>query len=133
MYLDTDVFLAAIKPKDWLNEFAKQLQKVPETKYTSALTLIEIELVLIREPHFGDAFEIPALIRNAFPEIQVKTLDEIVFKNSLDLRRKYGLTTFDAIHAATAQAHDSRIASSDGQYDRIPGLTRIGPKERAGQ
>jgi predicted nucleic acid-binding protein len=44
------------------------------------------------------------------------------------LCQQWGLLTNDAVCVALVQAHGSRkIASSDSDFDRVPGLTRYGP------
>lgn len=45
------------------------------------------------------------------------------------LINEYGITPFDAYHAATAISQDKRILSTDHVYDRIKGIERIEPED----
>ncbi|MBS3081075.1 hypothetical protein J4221_06395 [Candidatus Pacearchaeota archaeon] len=47
MYLDTDIVLALIKEDDWLKDYVKLSEFKPAK--TSAITIIEVRLVLLRE------------------------------------------------------------------------------------
>ena len=50
MYLDTDIVLSQIKEKDWLKEIVKRkLSKIDEELKTSAITIVECQIVLFRE------------------------------------------------------------------------------------
>lgn len=47
---------------------------------------------------------------------------------AVTLCQQWGLLTNDAICVALLQAHGlSKIASSDSDFDRVPGLTRYAP------
>ena len=50
MYLDTDVILSQIKEKDWLKDIVKRkLESIDEGFVTSAITIVECQIVIIRE------------------------------------------------------------------------------------
>lgn len=47
----------------------------------------------------------------------------------MDLRKRYQLTYFDSLHAATAILYDGRIISTDKVYMEIKELKAIDPEE----
>src|SRR3989344_3513882 len=104
MYLDTDIILALIKDKDWLRNYI-DLNKIKNAK-TSVLTLIEAELVLIREFGRKETFRI-----NKVKELKIKVfdLDKKTFDLSNTLLRKYNITIFDSFHAAFCLINKEKI------------------------
>ena len=56
-----------------------------------------------------------------------------IYLSALELLSTYELgSIFDAIYAATAlteKAHDHTVLSTDSAYDRVPGITRLDPRE----
>jgi predicted nucleic acid-binding protein len=60
--------------------------------------------------------------------IQVLTVPAALMSTAATISRQHGLLTTDAIILALLQAHGlTHIASHDGHFDGLPGLTRYGP------
>ena len=75
----------------------------------------------------GDGFslETAKIVYKAVPRIKVVALTEKHFEKSLERRAKHGLGIFDSTHAAVCLSQDGRMASTDGAFDRVPGLQRV--------
>jgi len=67
MYLDTDVVLALIKEEDWLKDYVKLSELRPAK--TSAITIIEVRLVILREYSRKKALESLSEIKKLKVEI----------------------------------------------------------------
>ncbi len=125
MYIDSDIFFALIKLNDRHAEFAKTVFSRNDKKYTSVLTLVELEIIVKREIDNHLSKNIFERFKELFPDVEIKNLDEKTFSKSLELRKKYSLGVFDSIHAAVALKYDKRIASTDQSYVKIKELKII--------
>ena len=125
MYADTDVIYALIRPGDRHREYAERMLNIREKIYTSAITIVELEIVIKRE--ISDELSKTAvnLAKIKIPTLKILPLGEKTLKSAEQLRKRYGLGIFDSIHAAAALEADGRIASTDEIYDRISGLKRL--------
>jgi predicted nucleic acid-binding protein len=57
--------------------------------------------------------------------LQVLTVTPVMLATAAALRQQIGLLTNDALIVAVMQAHGlSKVASSDRDFDRVPGITR---------
>jgi len=60
--------------------------------------------------------------------LQVLTVTPVLLATAAALSQQIGLLTNDGLIVAVMQAHGlTRIASSDTDFDRVPGLTRYAP------
>lgn len=125
MYLDVDVLLALIKEKDFNKIYANKINSIKEEKYTSVMSLVELEIVIKREISNILSMEIDMLILKIIPDLKIVDCNKKIFEDSLKLRIKYGMGIFDSIHAATSLNFDKRIASTDNVYSKIKNLTVI--------
>lgn len=125
MYLDTDILYALMKKDDHLKPLALSILKRNEAKYTSAVTLLELEIVVKRE--LGDSFSLSIVdwLRRLVPDLKVVEFTADDFQKSLYLRQTHGLGIFDAVHAAVCLRKDGLMASSDHIFDRISGIKRV--------
>lgn len=125
MYLDSDVLYALMKKDDHQRPYALKVVQQQTRKYTSTVTLLELEIMVKRE--LGDALSLAVSkwIKKLLPDLKVVSFSSNDFEKSLQLREKYGLGIFDAAHAATCLNNDGVMASTDHIYDRIPGLLRV--------
>jgi len=128
MYLDTDVILALIKPEDWLKAYVEiGLEEIKEEKVTSLITVIECEIVLMREYS-------RELAISAFEEIKKKGIKLLpisvdAIEESTKLQKKYPkLNIFDSVHLANAISRREEILSTDSLFDEIEGVKRIDPR-----
>lgn len=128
MYLDTDIILALIKPEDWLKAYVERgLEEINEEKVTSLITVIESELVLMREYS-------RELALSAFEEIKKKGIKLLpisveVIEESTKLLKKYSkLNIFDSVHLANAMLRREEILSTDSLFDEIEGIKRVDPR-----
>jgi len=56
-------------------------------------------------------------------------LDSKIIVTSIKIRDKYQLTYFDSLHAASSMHLDSIILSSDKDYQKLPQIKTIEPKD----
>lgn len=126
MYLDTDVVLALIKPKDWLKPHIKA-DRIIDPR-TSVFALVEAELVLEREYGRKELFGMLGKIRKL--KIRVENITEATMEKNLELLKKYPrLTIFDSVHAAFCYVHKEKIISTDNIYDGMEEIERIDPRD----
>ncbi|HLD76236.1 MAG TPA: PIN domain-containing protein [Candidatus Norongarragalinales archaeon] len=125
MYLDADVLYALLKRDDFQKPYALNILQKKDRKYTSTVTLLELEIVVKRE--LGDAMSLGLSdwLKRRIPDLRIVPFSRPDFEKSLTLREKYGLGIFDAAHAASCLNDDGVMASTDHVYDRIPGLARV--------
>ena len=112
IYADTDFFIALVKDDDWLQKRAATIAREHKGDiYTSRATLLELLLI-------SDRFEFERMEALSYAlEIASVPEDETVLFQAADYMEQYGLTAFDAYHAAYAN-HDS-IISSDKSFDDV--------------
>lgn len=125
MYVDTDILYALLKPNDRHLEFAKKILASNEAPCTSAITLVELEIVVKRELSDFLSQNILDAVLEVAPSLKILELNQKILKKSLELRQKFGIGVYDSIHAATAIAKGKKIASTDHIFDRIKELKRI--------
>ena len=126
MYLDTDIILAFIKPKDWLKPYVKI--KEIENPRTSTFSVIEAEIILSREYDRKDIFAILDKLKKS--GIEILSFDEKILEKSIELMEKYPrLHVFDSVHAAFSANRKEKILSTDLLFDTIEGVERIDPRE----
>ena len=126
MYVDADVLYAHLKPSDWLKKHAQHI--IGKGLSTSAITITELEIVSKRD--FGDEFS-QSVAGNVLTikNLEVISLNRQLLRKSAELRKKYKLSIFDAIHAATAIQDGGVIVSSDQMFDTVRELVRKDPRE----
>ncbi|MFH1200054.1 MAG: PIN domain-containing protein [Candidatus Micrarchaeota archaeon] len=125
MYLDVDVLYALVKEKDFHKEYAERITATAGAKVTSCVSLLELEIVVKRELGDEKSMEIDRWVRRLVPGIDIAEFTEKQFAKSLELRKKYGLGIFDAVHAAVCLEKGGQMASTDHAFDRVPGIARI--------
>ena len=132
--IELDMLIAYVNRADKLHDIATELFNnilngklggvaVPTSAY------IEYELVL-RSKGYSES-EVSNDI-SAFRRI--KNLDEVPLTSKIiikasELRRKYNITYFDSLHAASAFSHDKTIISIDKIYKEIIELRVIDPRK----
>ena len=127
VYLDTDCVLALVKDQDWLKGSVLSRIKNEDSLVTSVLTVVEMRLVLLRDMNIKKVVE----KERSFESYQIELIpfEEDIQKISLELMSKYEfLTTFDAVHAATAISHQIKLISTDRSFPRIKGLLVEDPR-----
>ncbi len=87
MYLDTDIVLSQIKRKDWLKEIVKRkLSEIDEKPSTSAITIVECQIVLLREESREVAIKVMGKIESL--GLRILPLTKEVLKKSTELLSK---------------------------------------------
>ena len=127
MYLDTDIVLSQIKRKDWLKEIVKRkLSEINEELGTSAITIVECQIVLLREEGREEAIKVMEKIESL--GLRILPLTKEVLKKSTELLSKYPkLNIFDSIHLAHAILEGERILSTDRLFDEVKEVVRVDP------
>lgn len=128
MYLDTDIVLALIKKKDWLKQTIK-IEKIKKPK-TSALVIIEAELILSREYGREYVFSVLGETKRIIPGIRILPLEEKIIEKSIELMKNYqNLNIFDSMHAAFSILKNETIISTDDVFRKIKEVKCIDPRE----
>lgn len=122
MYLDVDILMALIKERDFHKGYAEYVCSLPGEKYTSAISLVELEIVIKREINNEMSMNVLEILLRVLPKLRIIPCDKNIFQKSLVLRREYGLGIFDSLHAATALQNDKKIASTDHMYKKVKEL-----------
>ncbi len=127
MYLDTDIVLSQIKERDWLKEIVKRkLSKIDVELKTSAITIVECQIVLFREEGRNEAVKVMERIKPL--GLKILPLTEDVLIKSTELLAKYPkLNIFDSIHLAHTILEGERILSTDRLFDEVEGVVRVDP------
>jgi|SRR3989344_6974444 len=127
MYIESDLLYAYLKQEDWLKKYSLLVLKKFKV-VTSVITITELEIVSKRD--FGNNFANSVLenlqkIKNLnFIDLDVKILEK-----SVDLRKRFELNIFDALHAASAIISKKDIISTDKIFDKVENLKRIDPRK----
>lgn len=132
--IELDLLIALVNSEDRLHEAASRLFEAASRGRIRRLAiatsaLIEYELVL-RSRGYGEE-DIAADMR-AFTKIRnvdEAPLNSEVILEAISLRRRYQLTYFDSLHAATTILHDGAIVSTDKAYIGIRELKAIDPED----
>ena len=113
VYVETDFLLALAKDADWLQSSAEDALVEYDVE-TSPFSYLE--LLLARERY---EFDYVPLVANLLELVPVRNEEEkqVVLKavNYYD----EGMTSFDAIHAATAEMRGMDVLSSEKDYEEI--------------
>ena len=67
------------------------------------------------------------VLEATFDALEVIPVFDILIEAATDLAHRYGLKAADAIIAASALATNRVLVSSDGHFQRVPGLTVLHP------
>ena len=119
VYVDSDFFLALLKPTDWLAQRARALYDENREELTSSVATV-IEVLLI-----GHRFSLnPELVVGSIFALvpNIKVIDNDTALAAAHLIKEKGLNVFDAFHAA--YCNEDIMLSSDHIFDKI-GLRRI--------
>jgi len=114
IYADTDLFIALLKPSDWLKEGARRVA----AKYKGQITTSEvtfIELMLLAERYRLDPVGITASV------MALCGIEDTYLLRAAKYVKDHGIGIFDALHAAHC---GGRIISSDLVYEKL-GIERI--------
>ena len=131
MLIESDTFIAVMKERDRLKHAASNIiARIEAGKisgaYASVAAIQEIVLWLLRENRSSEIIMAVNAITN-IRNLKWIDLNREICLNAAALMEEYGLSLFDAYHAATAINMDGKIISSDGAFDRIKSVERIDP------
>lgn len=127
---ETDFILGLLFKDDSLHTHAKNAYKLFKI-YLSPYTPIEMNLLLLSnkievEKPTEFLFSVNKIL--SFFDIQILKTDFRIHALSYELRRKYSLSLFDSLHAATGMLYGLPILSSDKIYGKIKGVNWINLK-----
>lgn len=132
--IELDLLIALVNREDGLHESASRLFEAAAKGRIGKITiaasaLIEYELILRSRGYSEEdiAADIKALTK--IKNIEEAPINSKVILAASSLRKKYPLTYFDSLHAATAILHDREIISTDKAYREIKELKTISPEE----
>ena len=127
---ETDFVLGLIFKDDSLHKHAENAYKLFRI-YLSPYTSIEINLLFISgKVKVEKPIDFLLLIDKVLSalDIQILMVDFKIHALSYKIRRKYKLSLFDSLHAATAISYDFPILSSDKIYGEIKEVNWINLK-----
>lgn len=132
--IELDLLIALVNKEDKLHETASKLFEAAANGKIGKITiaasaLMEYELILKSRGYNDEEIsaDIKALTR--IKNVGEAPINAQVILKAINLRRKYQLTYFDSLHAATAILQDGTIISSDKAYQEIKELKTIHPEE----
>ncbi len=122
--IETDILIALSSKTDkHHNEVKRLLEKLKVIKL-SPHSLTELDLLItsknliVKSPDFYNALK--AVF--AYYGVSIMASRPNHFARAWTLRRKYGLTFFDSLHAATAMEEDETLVSFDRKYMEVEEL-----------
>ena len=122
--IETDILIAlASKTDKHHNEVRMILNKLDETKlspysFTELDLLITSKALIVKLPDFYNVLK--AVF--TYYGLSIIPSNPSHLARAWNLRRKYGLTFFDSLHAAIALEEDEVLISFDKKYGKIEGL-----------
>jgi len=129
--IELDVLWAFINRSDRHHEIASgviELAVTDESYYLSSVALIEMSLIYRSRSLESELEEDLRLLLSIFNG-RTTRLTPLEAMRSVWIRREYGLSFFDSLHAALAMSFDSTIVSFDEAYDEVEGLRRVDPED----
>ena len=128
VYLDTDILLALLKPRDFHKDFALSVvSSRGRNRCISAISLVELAIVAKRDLGEKDSLGLQARLGQLIPNLRVIPLSQTHVHRSDELRVRYGLGIFDSIHAAICLCEGLEMASTDEAFLRVQGLRMLKP------
>lgn len=137
MIIETDILYAYVKESDWLKPVATRvLTEISEGKHgvvhASRETLHELYYVSMNEGVSLDEYITRAAAVTAIDNLVFHPTTYEIDLLALVLMKQYSIgSIFDAYHAATALSleGDHTVISTDTVFDKVPGITRLDPRE----
>lgn len=129
--IETDIVLALASITDKHHEEVKELLRRLGSIKLSPYTLIELDLLVASErikvkiPDFYEALEMVL----SFYDVSIAKPSPKHLQIAWALRREYGLTFFDSLHAAVAIHDNEVIVSYDKRYSVVRGVKYKHPQE----
>lgn len=129
-YIDSNVFFyAKIADRRYGKACAKLLEEIHKERIEAVISTLVVLEVANALRKFGLVEEIhqTASAILSLP-IETKPLTLAILQSALTISREYGLTPYDAVHAATMKLTNTKfIVSADKEFDKIPWIKRIDP------
>jgi len=131
--IELDLLIAFINRTDKLHDIATNIFKMIidgalENVAVPVSAYLEYELILKSRGYSEDFIRTDLEAFKNLENLGIIPLTLDIIIRASRLRREYGLSYFDSLHAASALYHDGKIISRDEAYDRVVGLERIDPK-----
>ncbi|MBS7612120.1 type II toxin-antitoxin system VapC family toxin [Candidatus Bathyarchaeota archaeon] len=132
--IELDLLIALVNREDRLHETASKLFEATargkiRNLVIATSALIEYELILRSRGYSEDDIAVDIRAFTNIKNVGEAPLNSKVILAAIVLRRKYRLTYFDSLHAATATLHDGEIVSTDEAYMGVKELRAIDPEE----
>ena len=129
--VETDLLLALLKKDDRLHGYAKGIFKRGNVNL-SPYALTELNALFLSGRLETDNYELFMLSLGdllAYCDVKILVDKPVYHGIAWRLRRLYGLTYFDSLHAAVALTERMPIVSSDPIYGRVKGVKSVHPKD----
>lgn len=133
--IELDLLIAFVNSSDRHHRAADRIFRkirAGELKDVSAASSAYLEYELVHRSRRYVAEDIRKEISSFknFPKLGEEPLTSEVIAEAMRLREAIkAMTYFDSMHASTALLYDGDIISTDAIYDKVDGLTRIGPSK----
>jgi len=131
--IELDMLLAFVNRADSLHEKASKLfTKIVKGEMlnvkVAASAYLEYNLILRSKGYADEDVYQDVMMFKTIPNLGEIPLTSNIILEASNLRRKYGLTFFDSLHAASATIHDKEIISLDTAYANIKELKLTDPR-----
>lgn len=117
--VETDFLLALAKDDDWLTGNAEAALEESDI-HATILSYAEFMVVLYNRDTAEYDVDLPRAVVNLVEKVPVRPAgQEEAVLLAAALAEEYGLTPFDALHAATAITSGEKLLSSEQDYDEV--------------
>lgn len=126
--------IGLVSKEDELHEVAKKIFEKINSKnlndiFIPSSVFIEYELLLKSNKITSKKIVEDIVNFKELGAIKEIPLNSSILILALNLRNKFNLTYFDSLHCSSALFKDKIIVGTDSDFEKIPDLTIINPKE----
>ncbi len=131
-FIDSNVFFyAKIMDKEYGKDCARILNAIADgglKAVTSSLTIIEIANALRK---YGLGSEVKKVVDALFSlDLNVFSVDPVDVRIAAEIFEEIGISPYDCTHVAIMKkAKTNKIISADKEFDKIPWIKRLDPKD----
>lgn len=131
VYIDSNVFFYA---KILDTKYGEACAEIIETIASGELKAVASTLVVLEVANALKKYGLADAVKDEIDAIcslgmLLSPVDDVVIRWAGDIHQKVGISPYDCVHAATMRKLGaSEILSADKDFDKIPAIRRIDPK-----
>ena len=131
VYIDSNVFFYA---RILDTQYGEACAKIIETIAKAELKAVASTLVVLEVANSLKKYRLADAVKDEIDAIcslgmMLSAVDDIVIRWAGDIYQKVGISPYDCVHAATMRKLGvTEILSADKDFDKIPAIRRIDPK-----